>query len=278
MMDKKKISKKMLYGIIAVVVIVIIAVALYLNSSGPAGKADIAFDDAPVSSAYLSQMYSVANNMALAEDVGLGSASGYPTPADSNISLTQNGLPAVIYVGADYCPFCAATRWGLILALMRFGNFSKLHYMTSSATDYAPNTATFTFYNSSYSSTLIEFLPVETLTNTYKPLQNMSSLQSLVFNKYDSNNTAIPADDRGAIPFIDFGNYSVQVGSEFSPIAINPYNWDQILAFLKNPNSTETQAIIGEANMFTAQICTIDGNKPSNVCSQKFIGLAQSLS
>jgi len=272
-MEKKRLSKKQAYAIIGVVIVIVAIVAIYINSSGGVGKADIKFDNVVVSSSYLSQMHSVAENMTLANNVGLGITSGYPIPSGSNVSLTSNGVPVVLYVGADYCPFCAVTRWGLVLALMRFGNFTELHYMTSSATDYEPNTATFTFYNSSYSSNLIDFQEVEILTNTYKPLQNMTNEQSIIFSKFNGNNTNVPADERDAIPFIDFGNSTVQIGAEVSPAIINPYNWNQILSYLEtNPNSQVSQAIIGEANVFTAQICSIDGGKPANVCSQRFVG------
>lgn len=272
-MERKKLSKKQAYVVIGVVIAIVAVVAIYLNSSGGVGKADIKFDNVAVSGAYLSQMHDIASNMTLANNIGLGVTSGYPFPSGSNVSLTNNGLPVVLYIGADYCPFCAITRWGLVLALMRFGNFTELHYMTSSATDYKPNTATFTFYNSSYSSNLIDFQEVETLTNTYKPLQNMTNEQSIIFSKFDGNNTAVPANERDAIPFIDFGNSTIQVGAETSPAIINPYNWNQILAYLKSdPSSTVSQAIIGEANVFTAQICNINGGKPASVCNQKFVG------
>lgn len=271
-MAKVNLSRKQAYAIIGIVIVIVAVVALYENSAGSAGKADIKFDNVAVSGSYLSQLYGVATNMTLAGNVGIGTATGYPVPSGSNVSLTSSGMPEMLYIGADYCPFCAITRWGMIIALMRFGNFSQLHYMTSSATDYEPNTATFTFYNSSYSSNYIDFQPVETLTNTYKPLQNMTNEEGVIFSRFDSNNTAIPADERDAIPFIDFGNKTIQIGAEASPAIINPYNWNQVLSFLKtNPNSPVTQAIIGEANVFTAQICNIDGNKPASVCSQRFV-------
>ncbi len=271
-MAKVNLSKKQAYAIIGVLIVIVAVIALYENSTSSAGKADIKFDNVAVSSSYLSQLYDVATNMTLANNIGIGTASSYPSPSGSNVSLTSNGMPEMLFIGADYCPFCAVTRWGMIIALMRFGNFSKLHYMTSSATDYEPNTATFTFYNSSYSSSYVDFQEVETLTNTYKPLQNMTNEESIVFSRFNANNTEIPADERDAIPFIDFGNKTIQIGAEVSPAIINPYNWNQILSFLQtNPNSPVTQAIMGEANVFTAQICNIDGNKPASVCNQRFV-------
>ena len=49
--------------------------------------------------------------------------------------LTQDGKPLIVYVGSEYCPYCAATRWPLALALGRFGTFSGLRVTHSSTTD-----------------------------------------------------------------------------------------------------------------------------------------------
>ena len=44
---------------------------------------------------------------------------------------SRTGKPEVLFVGAEYCPFCAAERWPLIVALSRFGHFGALHNMQS---------------------------------------------------------------------------------------------------------------------------------------------------
>src|SRR6266568_183753 len=49
--------------------------------------------------------------------------------------LTASGKPEIVYVGAEYCPFCAAERWALSVALSRFGSFSGLRLIHSSSTD-----------------------------------------------------------------------------------------------------------------------------------------------
>jgi hypothetical protein len=143
--------------------------------------------------------------------------------------------------------------------------------MTSSASDYAPDTPTFTFYNSTYSSQYINFDEVEELTNTYpyKVLQVPNSIENSTFNAFDLDNQQIPSSERGGIPFIDFANVSYQNGAEFSPLLIDKYSWSQIIGMLKEPNSTIAQAIIGNANVFTAQICKATGYKPP-VCKEGF--------
>ena len=44
-------------------------------------------------------------------------------------------------MGAEYCPYCAAERWSMIVALGRFGTFSGLQTMRSSSTDSRPQHA-----------------------------------------------------------------------------------------------------------------------------------------
>jgi hypothetical protein len=43
---------------------------------------------------------------------------------------------AVVFVGAEYCPYCASERWPLVMALSKFGTFFEgLRGSMSSTTD-----------------------------------------------------------------------------------------------------------------------------------------------
>ena len=56
--------------------------------------------------------------------VGLPATVAIPTKVTPSLSTVgTNGV--VSYVGAEYCPYCAGTRWGIIVALSRFGKFNK---------------------------------------------------------------------------------------------------------------------------------------------------------
>src|SRR6266852_5220447 len=46
-----------------------------------------------------------------------------------------NGKPEIFYFGAEFCPYCAAQRWSLVIALSHFGTFSKLPETYSSNLD-----------------------------------------------------------------------------------------------------------------------------------------------
>ena len=262
-------KRNLIYGIIAILLIVIVITVLYLNS-GPS-QANTGLDDKAVSTSFLSTLQGVANNMSIANQIGFGSASNLPVKPNNAKPLLLGGKPAVVYIGADYCPYCAGTKWGLVVALMRFGNFSSLHYMRSSPSDVYPNTPTFTFYNSSYSSQYITFVGVEESTRTQQPLQNLTQFENNLFTNQDINNPNVAAAVKGGIPFVDFGNVSIQAAAGVMPSVIQQYNWSYILVQLKNPDSSIAQAIIGGANIFTAQICKMTNNTPASVCSQQFV-------
>ncbi|EQD74307.1 protein containing DUF929, partial [mine drainage metagenome] len=85
-------------------------------------------------------------------------------------ALVHSHRPRILYVGADYCPYCAALRWPLVLTLLRFGSLEGLKFMRSSSTDVFADTATFSFYGSTYKSPWIGFEGFETSTRTGRPL------------------------------------------------------------------------------------------------------------
>ncbi len=70
--------------------------------------------------------------------------------------LTLDGkTPAMLYYGAEYCPYCAAERWAMTAALSRFGTWSDLKITASSHTDIDAETHTFSFYGATFTSPYI---------------------------------------------------------------------------------------------------------------------------
>ena len=59
--------------------------------------------------------------------------------------LTVDGKPGIVFVSEESCPFCAAERWSLAVALSHFGSWSQLGVTKFAATDVFPNTATLSF-------------------------------------------------------------------------------------------------------------------------------------
>ncbi len=197
--------------------------------------------------------------------VGSGTGVTPPTALPSGTApLTEGGRPEVLYIGAEYCPFCAAQRWPLIVALSRFGSFQGLGATASSPSDSFPNTQTFSFHGATFTSDLLSFSGVETATNTGAPLDQPTAAEQALFQQYDAAPyTTAP----GSIPFLLIGNRYVSIGSEIDPGTLQGMTRDQIVAALSDPNSSVARTIGGAANTITAAICQSTGGKPANVCT-----------
>jgi thiol-disulfide isomerase/thioredoxin len=258
-------DRKTTYAVIAVLLIIAVGLLIYFNIGPAKGKYLVSYINQPVPQSLINELNvsgSVSNR------VGAGAVGYYPQKISAP-PLTNDSKPEVLYIGADYCPYCAATRWGLIIALSRFGTFSNLHYMISNTSDVYAGTPTFTFYNSSYTSNYITFTAVETSTQNKKPLQTPTPSQAAIFGKY-AYPPYVPAPG-GGIPLIDFGNMSIQDGAPIDPSLLQYSNWTQIAHNLTVLNSTAALGVVGSADVFTAQICRMTNFTPSNVCSQPYI-------
>ncbi len=143
-----------------------------------------------------------------------------------NPLFTQGGKPAIVYVGAEFCPYCAAERWPLVMALSKFGTFTNLRGTTSSATDTNPSSPTFSFYGSTYTSKYLTFLSDEEETNTDAPLQSPTATEQALVTKYDTT-PYIPAADAGEnpIPFVYLGGKYVLTGNQYDAGPISGKQW-----------------------------------------------------
>ena len=198
--------------------------------------------------------------------VGSGGVADPLKSTDLALLRGPSGRPLVLYVGADYCPYCASERWSLIVALSRFGTFKDLSLARSSSTDVYPDTPTFTFRGASYSSDVIEFSFVETADRTGAPLGTPTPVQQASMSR---------SDPRGGIPFVSIADRFVAVGSGYSPDVLAGRSWSEIAAQLTDPASPVARAILGNANRITAAICRTTSDQPVPVCASTSVrGLA----
>lgn len=202
------------------------------------------------------------------DTVAQGTANNLIKPVSGTALTGATGKPEIFYYGAEYCPYCAAERWSIIIALSRFGTFSGLTTTTSSSTDVFPNTVTFTFRGATYTSQYIDFRSVETTDRNQNPLQSPSAAEQQLVNKYDSG---------GSIPFVDFANKLAFNGAMFQPDVIGGMSWLAVADSLKSPDSTQAKAIIGSANLITAAICKSLGDQPALCSSSTIQGLEKKL-
>lgn len=192
---------------------------------------------------------------------GLSHVSGTP--------LTLNGKPVVVYIGADYCPYCAAERWPLVAALSRFGTFTNLGSTHSATADVYPDTATFSFHGSTYTSKYLTFSAAELygnrpVGNSYPVLEKPTALQKQLISKYDP---------KGTIPFMYLGSW-IQTSASYNPQVLAGMSLGQIAKAMRNPQVVQSQAILGSANEFSAAFCTLTNGQPASVCASKGVTAA----
>ena len=122
-------------GAVLLLVAALVVVGLLGGSKGTTGTS--AAGAAPLPAAVVDALTKPSTS--LFDTVGSGGQRGYLTKLPGTaITNGPTGKPFVVYVGAEYCPFCAAERWSVVMALARFGSFSNLHESTSSPSDTFP--------------------------------------------------------------------------------------------------------------------------------------------
>jgi hypothetical protein len=241
-----ELHRRILLAGAAIITVIIVTVALVLVSTKTSPNEKAPANDGPTGTALAatvkdlttipaSVLDKAAGGTLSTQDIGSTTAvgGGYLTPVQGT-KLTSNGKPEILYIGADFCPYCAATRWPLIIALSRFGTFTGLATTRSGiangngqAEPY-PATPTWTFTGSAYTSKYLTFTPVETNSNIpdkttggYTTLQTLSKDQQALADKYDQG---------GGIPFTG-------------------------------------RNVAASANYLTAAICKLTGNQPATACT-----------
>ena len=208
--------------------------------------------------------------------VGVGAVDSPPVKLPGPTLKTSDGKPRIIYIGSEYCPYCATERWAMVNALSRFGTFDNLRITSSAKTtsqgtpEVFPGTGTFSFNGSTYKSDYIQFEPVEQYDNSYQPLGSTTAEQQALMDKYDAP-PYVDSSSVGAIPFINFANQYLISGASYSPQVLQGKTRTDIAGELSNASSDVTKGVVGAANMMTATICKVTGNKPANVCSNSAI-------
>ena len=203
------------------------------------------------------------------DEVGAGDVQAVPRKVDAP-SLTAGGKPKVLYVGAEYCPFCAAQRWPVVVALSRFGTWTGLGQTTSASDDVYPDTSTLSFHGAIFSSDYISFTGVETSGRTgvngqYAKLDQLSSADTKTFQTYDQ--PPYTTGSAGGIPFLDLGGSFVSSGASYDPQLLAGMSHRQVAAALADPTSPIAKAVDGSANVLTAALCEVTEQQPMAVCT-----------
>jgi len=252
--NTRRLSPFWFVGGLIVCVVIVVSVFIYIadhqTAAGVIG---------PTDPEVLSKVTHVNQSVIAKVNTGdLQNKNIFYTTGSTEVVTGQGGKPEIFYYGAEFCPYCAGQRWSLVVALSRFGTFSKLPQGLSSAQDVAPSTSTFTFMKSQYTSAYIDFMPLEAQDRDRKTLETPTPHQQQILTQYNVT----------GFPFIDIANRYVASSPAFDPILLQGLSQKAIANKLSDANDNITRNIVGGANYMTAAICSVTHNQPANVCTQ----------
>ena len=168
--------------------------------------------------------------------------------------LTVSGKPTIVFVSEESCPFCAAERWPLAVALSHFGTWSHLGTTRSSSTDVYPDTATLSFRTATYHSAQLTLRTTELADSAGRPLQPQTALDTQLIRAYDVPPYVNSASQSGSVPFLDIGNRDILAGAQYDPQVLAGLSAAQIAAQLRDPSTPVAKAIDGSARIIIAAI------------------------
>lgn len=245
-------------GSIVVVIVVVLALLLvYGLQHGKKTKSHPSTVSGPAPTAVVDGATKVPASVY--DAVGAGTAQGAPKPLSGQPPMTENGKPRVLFIGAEYCPYCAAERWALTTALSRFGTFEGLGVTRSSSTDADPNTATLDFKDASYTSKYLTFAPFEAEDREGKPLQKLSGSDQKLLSTLGGN----------GFPFVDIGGKYDIAGPQYDAAVLAGLDQTQIAKKFSDADDPVTKSVIGSANLATVALCDLTAGKPASVCQSK---------
>lgn len=176
------------------------------------------------------------------------------------------GKSLVFFMGAGFCPFCAAERWAIVNALANFGKWEGLVEDRSAGHDEKYlNIPTFSFARATYKSDYVEFVGRETADRNFEPLQELADSDYEVLDTYNPDQI---------IPFLLIDGQFVQVGTGYSPQLLEGMDHAKVRAEIENPASAVGKAIRSEIDNITALLCKSTGGKSAPCGSENIKALA----
>ena len=164
----------------------------------------------------------------------------------------DGGKVLFYYLGAGFCPWCAAERWSIVEALKHFGTWDGLK-TDKSAEKNEPflSLPTYNFSGTRFTSDYVEFMGKEFQDRNFQDLDHFTELDNTIIDNYNL---------KGVIPFIFIGGKFVRIGSGPKPEQLVALNHDDVRKQLENKNTDLSKAIEEEANYIRALIYhSLDG-------------------
>jgi hypothetical protein len=131
------------------------------------------------------------------------------------------------------------------------------------------------FLGSHYHSAYVRAELREIYTREYAPLEKLTPSQTRIFYTYDAPPYVPSVQDRLAIPFLLIGGRYLWISAPYLPSVLAGHNWTQIAEAIESGRGPIADAVLENANEFSAAICMSDGQRPAAVCGAPSIRLAE---
>ena len=165
----------------------------------------------------------------------------------------NGGKSLVFFMGAGFCPYCAAERWAIVDALARFGIWKGLVDDRSADHDEKfLNLPTLNLARAEYESDYLEFVGREVSDRNFEPLQELSEPDYEILDKYNPDQI---------IPFLLIDGQYIQVGSGYSPQLLEGADHSKVRMEMNSNISPLGKAINSETDNISALICKSIGGK-----------------
>ncbi len=175
---------------------------------------------------------------------------------------TSSGKSLAFFMGAGFCPYCAAERWAIVNALGNFGTWEGLVDDKSAGHDEKYlNVPTLNLARAKYSSQYVEFRGREIADRNFEPLQELEGKDYEILDTFNPDQI---------IPFLLVDGQFMQVGAGYSPQLIEGMDHGKVRSEIDDQHSKVGQAIRAETDNITALVCKSIGSK-SKVCENEKI-------
>ena len=247
------------------IVIVVVLVVVKLNSgsgSGSGSGSSGGVSGSALPAAVSKNVTTVPSSALDAVGTGTVPTGSHLVKAISGPPLTNAGKPEMLYIGAEFCPYCAAMRWPMAVSLSQFGTLSSpLHGIRSSQRRCRPEYGDADLLQDQFTSDHLTFTPVENETRTRTPRCRPPPRRRPRCGS--STSRAASAATRSSTS----GTSTCITGPLFDPAVLKGLTWQQIATQLRDPSTPVAQSVLGAANFITAAICKTTGGQPGSVCS-----------
>jgi hypothetical protein len=152
----------------------------------------------------------------------------------------------VYYLGAGFCPWCAAERWSIVEALKHFGGWEGLT-LDKSAEKNEPflNLPTYNFHGAKFKSDYVDFIGKEFQDRNFQDQDLLTDVDNVILDNYNL---------QGVIPFIFIAGKYIRIGSGPKPQQLNGLTHDDVKKQLESKNTDLANVIYDEANHIAALI------------------------